>query len=69
MNRIGLGTQAKLEVRGRLAWTHADAGPITVTYAGKDFTHWDAPTLGSLNVDQIERTDLYAAVTKCYTAS
>jgi hypothetical protein len=51
------------------AWTHTGAGPVTVTYTGKDFTHWDAPTLGTLNVDQIGKTDLYAAVTKFYKAS
>jgi hypothetical protein len=48
------------------AWTHARPGPVTVTYTAKDFTHWDAPTLGTLNVDHLEQTDLYAAVTKCY---
>jgi hypothetical protein len=51
------------------AWTHAAAGPITVTYTGEDFTHWDAPTLGTLNVDQIAKTDLYAAIVNCYKTS
>ena len=51
------------------AWTHAAPGPITVTYTAKDFTHWDAPTLGTLNVDQIAKTDLYAAIVKCYKTS
>ena len=50
------------------AWTHATPGPVTVTYTGKDFTHWDAPTLGTLNVDHMNETDLYAAVAKCYKA-
>ena len=50
------------------AWTHAAQGPVTVTYTGKDFTHWDAPTLGTLNVDHMNETDLYAAVAKCYRA-
>lgn len=51
------------------AWTHAGAGPVTVTYTASDFTHWDVPTLGTLNIDQIEKTDLYAAVKKCYGGS
>jgi len=48
------------------AWTHARAGSVTVTYTAKDFTHWDAPALGTLNIDTLEKTDLYAAVTNCY---
>jgi len=42
------------------------AGSVTVTYTAKDFTHWDAPALGTLNIDTLEKTDLYAAVTDCY---
>jgi len=55
------------------AWTHARQGPITVTYTEEDFTHRDyiGPTkvkvpLGTLNIDVLEKTDLYEAVTKAY---
>ena len=48
------------------AWTHTRTATTTVTYTGADFTHWDAPSLGTLNIDTLEKTDLYAAVTDCY---
>lgn len=47
-------------------FTHARPGPVTVTYTGADFTHWDAPSLGTLNIDTLQETDLYGAVTKAY---
>jgi hypothetical protein len=47
-------------------WTHAGPGSCTITYSAQDFTHWDAPSIGSLNVDQLSRTDLYDAVRSCY---
>jgi hypothetical protein len=50
-------------------WTHAGPGPVTVTYTSKDFSHSDSPKLGTLNVDQLAKTDLYEAVTKCYKTS
>ena len=47
-----------------------------MTYTDKDFTHRDcgaqkAPKLiplGTLNIDHLEKTDLYEAVTKAYKA-
>jgi hypothetical protein len=49
-------------------WTHSREKPrVTVTYTAKDFTHWDAPSLGTLNIDILEQTDLYDAVKNCYT--
>jgi hypothetical protein len=56
-------------------WTHARQGSTTVTYTDKDFTHRDVVPgtpnlipLGSLNIDHLEKTDLYDAVTKAYKA-
>ena len=50
---------------------HAGPGPITVTYNEGDFTHRDYNgkdkiPLGTLNIDVLEKTDLYAAVTTAY---
>ena len=46
-----------------------------MTYTDKDFTHRDVVPgtpnlipLGSLNIDHLEKTDLYEAVTKAYKA-
>jgi hypothetical protein len=48
--------------------TLTHVGPVhgPVTFTGADFTHWDAPALGTLNIDTLAKTDLYAAVTKAY---
>ena len=48
-------------------YTHARPGTVTVSYTAKDFTHWDVPNLGTLNLDHIAETDLYAVVKQCYT--
>jgi hypothetical protein len=51
------------------AWTHTGAGAITVAYTAKDFFHSDTKNLGTLNIDELAKTDLYDAVTKCYKTS
>lgn len=53
------------------AWTHARPGPVTVRYTEEDFSHRDynGPNkipLGTLNIDVLEKTDLYAAVAGAY---
>jgi hypothetical protein len=56
-------------------YTHARPGPITVTYTSQDFTHSDyvpksnppvSIPLGTLNIDTLEKTDLYEAATNAY---
>lgn len=50
------------------AWTHARPGPVTVSYGDEDFPHSRDKSLplGTLNIDILEKTDLYGAVTKAY---
>ena len=57
------------------AWTHARPDGPKVTFTDKDFTHRDmVPNakppkpieLGTLNIDHLEKTDLFEAVTKAY---
>jgi hypothetical protein len=50
------------------AYHHARQGPCTVTYTVKDFKLWDVPDTGTLNVDVLEKTDLFAAVCSAYQA-
>jgi hypothetical protein len=56
------------------AYTHAGPGPCTITYTDSDFSHRDYDPnpphnpipLGTLNVDDIKETPLYAVVKGCY---
>jgi hypothetical protein len=48
------------------AHRHARQGSCTITYTNKDFKFGDVPKTGTLNVDVLEKTDLYEAVHSAY---
>jgi hypothetical protein len=48
------------------AWTHTNQVECTITYGPGDFTHWDVPTLGTLGVDVLSKTELWGAVQQSY---
>jgi hypothetical protein len=51
------------------AWTHAGPVECTITYSNADFTHWDVPTPGTLNVDLMTKTELWEAVKQSYASA
>lgn len=47
-------------------YTHKGPGPCTFTYTAKDLKINDVPNIGTLNVDVLEKTDLFEAVKSVY---
>lgn len=50
-------------------YTHTNTVECRITYSNADFTHWDVPTPGTLNVDLTSRTPLFDAVKQSYSST
>ncbi len=48
------------------AYTHTSQNHCVIEFDGADFTHWEAPALGSLAIDVLKSTPLHDVVSRVY---